>query len=555
MSLTPREEEALRIEARERCLTDLHYLAKYVLGYDRITDHYHKTMAKDIDTPRYRFRLLLHPRSHFKSTLGTESYAIQRLLRNPNERILITNAKLDNSRKFLRTIVQHFNANNKFRWVWRDWWIKEYATEFHKEDMKQRLDWITRNTQDELMLLRPHGIREASITTGAVDASMVSQHFDTILGDDLINRDYVRTQEMVEKSILYFKDLLDLLSPDGTVLLLGTRWSHLDLYSWIIDEFGHKASYSVPKHIIQGQLKEAIESAEKTPEGEKAWLISVTPTSVESPIFPEEFNAEVLQELLDAKGPYEFGAQYLLNPTPAEHQKFLEEWFQKIDVPVDPSTLRVCITVDPAKSLKDGADNTAVAVCGYDDHNRMFLLDGIDEQLTVDELPEYLFSLVVEWQKRASFLLPVGFEAVGFQETYVYTLERMMMERGCFFAIEPIKHRKMSKEERILRLVPRIKNGFFVPRSLIKVPYGGRGTEYDLVQRLKWQLLMFPYAGKDDLADALADQLEIAKAGTLPANKSTPVAHTHNWVHPSVLQDRGVRKHSVANIHTFGAVR
>ena len=39
---------------------------------------------------------------------------------------------------------------------------------------------------------------------------MVSQHYGLIVADDLINREYVRTQEMVEKSILYFKDLLDL---------------------------------------------------------------------------------------------------------------------------------------------------------------------------------------------------------------------------------------------------------------------------------------------------------------------------------------------------------
>ena len=259
-NLTVEQEEVLKEESRQRCLEDLHYLAQSVLGYDKVTDHYHKDMAKDIDTPKYKFRLLLHPRGHYKSTLGTESYGIQSALRNPGLRALITNAKLDNSRKFLRTIAKHFSSNPRFRWLWRDWWINKYATEFDRAAMKDKLDWVVRDVQDELVLLRPGQPREATFTTGAVDASMVSQHYSLIIADDLINRDYVRTQDMVEKSILYFKDLLDLLDPDGTLLMIGTRWSHLDLYSWIIDEFG-PSDIQRAQTCCKGQLRDAIERA------------------------------------------------------------------------------------------------------------------------------------------------------------------------------------------------------------------------------------------------------------------------------------------------------
>jgi hypothetical protein len=158
-NLTAQEEENLKSLVREECKTDLHYLAKEVLGYNRITNHIHKQMAIDIDTPKYKFKLLLWPRGHFKSTLGTESYAVQKLLRNPNERQLITNAKLENSRKFLRTIANHFNANAKFRWLWRDWWVDEYASGFDKSSMKDKLDWVVRDVQDEFTLLRPYAGR------------------------------------------------------------------------------------------------------------------------------------------------------------------------------------------------------------------------------------------------------------------------------------------------------------------------------------------------------------------------------------------------------------
>lgn len=538
--LTDLEEEALKEEAQLRGTDDLHYLAKHILGYDKVTDHYHKRMAVDIDTPRYRFKLLLHPRGHYKSTIGTESRAIQKLLRDAKERILITNAKLGNSQKFLRTISSHFKDNFKFRWIYRDWWLQKYATSHHKEQFKEKLDWVTRDTVDEFTVLRPSGIREASITTGSTEASLVSQHYSTIIADDLINRDFVRTIDMVEKSVLYFKDLLDLLDPDGDLEIIGTRWSHYDLYSWIIEEFGGIASLRVPKDFVSEDIRK---KAEDTSDEKKEWMVSIQPVFKEdgSPVFPEEFNDKVLTNLKNAKGPYEFGAQYLLNPTPKEDQKFKEEWFNKLDTLPSVSDMQVCITVDPAKSLEDKADNTAIVVCGYDKYNKMYLLDGRDEHLDIEDVPEVIFQLVRHWLPRCRFMLPMGFEAVGFQETYVYNLERKMREENFFFVIEPIKRRVQSKHERILRMVPRVKNGFYVPRRLMVNPYRG-GPEYDLTQRLMWQLTMFPFAGKDDVADAIADQLDIVQSNMLPTEKVVnEKVITPDFTHRSILEDKGKR--------------
>lgn len=548
--LSLEEERAVQEQARFKSRSDLHYLAKQLLGYERITDHIHRRMAADIDTPKYRFKLLLWPRGHFKSTLATESFSIQKLLRDPNERILITNVKLENSRKFLRTISHHFTGSPKFRWAWRDWWVNEYASPYHKAELGDRLDWVTRSTQDELMLLRPYAGREASVTTGALDSSAVSQHYSTIIADDLVNREYVRTQDMVEKSILYFKDILDLLDADGDLVVIGTRWSHVDLYSWIINEFGGRASLRVPEGIVEAPI---VELADKTPEEDKDWMISVMPTSPENPIFPEEYNRKALEDLLHAKGPYEFGAQYLLNPTPSEHQKFSTDWINWMDELPSIRDLTTCITVDPAISLKDEADRTAIVVCGYDKSNNMYLLDGLNERVTEDELLEELYNLATKYYQMSRFLLPIGFEAVGFQQTYIYNFERLMLERGRMFAVEPIKRRsRQSKEERILRLVPRIKAGFYMPRKIIKQSY--REGEYDLVQRLLWELVKFPFAGYDDLADALADQLDLVHATKLPKESAKPVesGKVVDFIHPSKLEDQ--RKYRPRKMFS-GAVR
>jgi len=548
--LSAEEEEALKEETRDKSRNDLHYLAKHLLGFDKLTDHYHREMCIDVDSRTHKFKLLLHPRGHYKSTIAAESYSILKLLRDPDEHILVTNAKLGNSQKFLRSIANQFTSNPKFRWAWRDWWVKNYATSYHRNDMKEKLDWVVRNTQDEFTLLRPSMVREASITTASIDSSMVSQHYSTIIGDDIINREWIRTQDLVERSILYFKDLLDLLDPDGEMIIIGTRWSHADLYAWIIEEFGDKAVIRAPEGTIDDDVRFRSESSDS----KKSWMISIRPTSIEDPIFPEEFTPEVLQDLCDAKGSYEFGAQYLLNPTPEGSQKFHKDWINWLDEPLDISSLNTCITVDPAVSLNDRADRTAIVVCGYDKENNMYLLDGLNERLTEDELLDKLFSLASTYRAQSRFMLPIGFEAVGFQQTYVYNFERIMRERGEFFAVEPIKRKsRVSKEERILRLVPRIKNGFYMPRKMPR--FAAREGEYDLTQRIMWELTRFPFAGFDDLADALADQLDLVQAtGLPPANTPKPRGKVVEFVHPSTIEDKK-RKKRLAQSVNKGVVR
>ena len=549
-----KEEQAFKEEARLQSKNDLFYLAKYVLGYDKLVAPLHQVMAKDIDTPKHKFSLLLWPRGHFKSTIGTEARSIQLLLRDPNERILITNAKLDNARKFLRVIASHFENNARFRWIWRDYWIQKYATAAIKAARGDNLDWVERSVGDELTLVRPELRREASISTGAVDSSLVSQHYSTIIVDDIINREYVSTPGMVDKSILYFKDLVDLLDSSGRLEIIGTRWAYHDFYNWIIETFGGKASLRVPDGYIK---KEIVQESKKTLEKDKNWLISIKPARNEQgdPIFPEVFPDKVLKELLKAKGAYEYGAQYELNPIPVGDQKFLEEWFNKENTIPDIRELSVCITVDPAKSIKETADYSTIVVCGYDSFNNMYLLDGLMERLTIDELPEAVFEYVLKYRDSCKMFYPLGFESIGFQEIYVFQMERMMRERNCYFAIEGIAHRNVSKADRILRLVPRIKNGFYVPATMMKQPFSKRNESapYDLVQELITQMMQFPYGKHDDLADALATQLDIVGSLSLPSKHRKEKKLKKGWVHRSELEDK--RRQRPMVLANFGVVR
>lgn len=67
-----------------------------------------------------------------------------------------------------------------------------------------------------------------------------------------------------------------------------------------------------------------------------------------------------------------------------------------------------------------------------------------------------------------------------------------------------------------------------------------REGDYDLVQRLVWELTKFPFAGFDDLADAMADQLDLVHATKLPVDVGNKMSEGKvvQFIHPSMAMDR-----------------
>lgn len=80
-------------------------------------------------------------------------------------------------------------------------------------------------------------------------------------------------------------------------------------------------------------------------------------------------------------------------------------------------------------------------------------------------------------------------------------------------------------------------------------PYGG-GPEYDLIQKVKWGLLKFPFAGNKDFPDAMADQLDIVKAHRPPREYEPPKEEAEReFTHPSVMEDKRRRKRQKAEMY------
>lgn len=207
------------IELRHKCSTDLKFLCKNVLGMNAWEDSLHNDLAAFLNSPTDK-KLILVPRGHLKSSIVTVGWSIQQLLKNPNNRILITNAVWDLARLFLREITGLLTEKSL---------LNEIYGAFDGQGSKF--------TQDEITISqRTIGtIKEASITTAGIEKALTGGHYDIIVHDDLVEENNCQTKEQIQKVIRFYQNSLDLLDPGGQLLVVGTRWAMGDLYGHLIE--------------------------------------------------------------------------------------------------------------------------------------------------------------------------------------------------------------------------------------------------------------------------------------------------------------------------------
>lgn len=215
MSLSHKEITQLQ----ERCKTDLRFLAKNICGMEAWEDSLHNDLAIFLAEPVDK-KLILIPRGHLKSSLITVVWSIQQVLKNPNIRILITNAVWDLSRKFLREITGLLTTKSL---------LSEIFGQFDGPQSKF--------TQDEITISqRTKGtIKESTITTAGVETALTGGHYDIIIHDDLVEENNINTKEQINKIIRFYQNSLDLIDPGGQILVVGTRWAIGDLYGHLIE--------------------------------------------------------------------------------------------------------------------------------------------------------------------------------------------------------------------------------------------------------------------------------------------------------------------------------
>jgi predicted phage terminase large subunit-like protein len=443
--------------ARRLAKRDLQFLMTDVLGYP-MTDEIHREIAEFLASSTSqegrRRALLLIPRGHLKSTLVTVCWTIQRIISDPNIRILISNGYLENAKSFLREIKSHFERSERFRALFGD---------LVNADDKWTETQIVVKTRSQIR-------KEPTIQVSSVDKSVVSQHYDLIIGDDLVNRENINTKEQRQKVQLYYKDLYDLIEPSGAMVFIGTRWHFDDLYGRIIVDNATSRNFDVMVRTCWADQEKRI------------------------PLFPLKFTADYIDTLKRDKGSYEFSAQYMNNPTDDDDADFKREWIRIEPLfKLEANPLAIYITIDPAMTKTEGSDYSGFVVNGVDENGQWRILRAYRKRLDPSELIDEIFFLHGLY---ASRFRRMGIEKTAYTVGLRQTIQNEMIRRKRFFDIVEVEHKQRNKGVRIRALVPRFESGRIVM------------SEYcsDLVE----ELLSFPRAEHEDTLDACAYQLDMA---------------------------------------------
>lgn len=428
-------------------LLSLFYLANDVLGYT-LAEGTHRKVCEFLETWNRRKKLLLLPRGTFKTTLATVAYSIQRVLQNPNIRILIASETLNQAIKFLSEIKGHFESD-RFK--------QRYGNLQKETGWKESEITVASRTQNR---------KEPTIMTAGIDVTRTGFHFDLIIVDDCHSQKNTTNREQIEQTLNWYRLLLSMLEPEGKILVVGTRWDFDDLYGHIIKNLWNEYDIMVEKAI--------------RPDG--------------SLFFPERLTAAFLDEQKKEQGSYVFSMQYQQEPIPSEFQTFREEDFRFYDG-VNKDDLVRFITVDPSLSTEEQTrgDKTAIAVVGVDNLNRWYILDLINSRLSPEQINQELLRLCSTWKPEV-----IGIESVVFSALLKPAFEKYAIESyNIIPEVIELKTYGKQKETRIKSLQP-----FFERHEVfMKKP---NNLERDIWYDLQEQLLRFPKTQYDDIIDALA---------------------------------------------------
>lgn len=419
-----------------------------------------KTSEKDYDQfyPDRNQLLLLMPRGTFKSSVVTIGFALQMILVNQDVRILIDSETFAKAKAFLSEIKGHLEGNEKYREIYFTLY-GSYPDSRKKEDL-----WSDSQIN---ISARKRARKEPTLSCGGVDVTKNGMHYDLIIMDDLMSENNVTTKEQIDKVVMHYKLAYSLLDPGCPLIVIGTRWDYNDVYQYILDNESDNFNILVRKaYNKDGSL-----------------------------FFPERLTEEFLQKTKRTQGSYIFSCQYLNEPVDDESATFKRSnmirrpWELVKDMPIN-----WYLCVDPSY---DGpySDYAALVVVGMNYQRDLYVRHVLRKKMNYAETIEQMFDLYNRFD-----ITRIVLETVATQKSIQYELNNEQKRRNTWLPVTEIKSRTKSKEDRIRALAP-----FYEFGHIFHV------KECNQLDELEYELIHFPKGTHDDIVDALANVLEIAR--------------------------------------------
>lgn len=496
--------EDIRRDLATAAANNLFLFCKGVLGYADLTQGCHGPLCTWHDENKSRFKLTLIPRGHLKTTILTIGKNLQKIARDPNQRILLANEVATNAQKFLSAIKTHAESNRRFRAL--------YSSII---PIDPKGGW----SQESLTFVRQVVSPTPTITAMGMTGAMVSQHYTHLSLDDLISEEAAKSKLVMDDVITRISKLFSLMDDPGkdTADLTGTRWAFYDVYSYFMSRFGEKLARFIRAAIEDGQ-----------------------------PIWPERFSLETLADIRNDphQGEYMFSCQYMNNPRNMELQDFntkdLKFWRMgsdeesivlydssgEIEKVVAIDALDVTVTVDVRYGDKLTSDRDAIVTCGTTEDGDAIVLDTYAKRSNPLEVVAHLIYLIKRYHPRC-----IGIQKVGYEMSLKYHLQAECERQNVYANVVPVKPGGPGKTH---------------IRSLQPVAATGHLYVLPTQHVLRTELAEYPLGQHDDVADALALQTQLWR-GLLSPERMRRYKESENRL-IRAIRGRGITQAKIAEM-------
>lgn len=460
--------EDIRRDLATTASNNLWAFNKGVLGFRDITPGCHGPLCAFHDENPAKYKLTLIPRGHLKTSCITIGKNLQKVVRNPEIRLLIANETSTNAERFLAAIKGIAESNRVFRAL--------YSHVLPRGSRPNR--W----SQQELLFHREGNYPEPTIDTIGMTGAYTSRHYNHLSIDDPISEEAAKSKLVMDDVINRVSKLFSLMvnPEDDTADITGTRWAFYDVYTYVMQWLGDN---------LAKFIRAAIEDGE--------------------PIWKERFTLEKLALIRDDPhmGEYMFSCLYMNNPRNPDVQDFnvqdLRFWrwaadeehivlYDKNGVAtkvVELAKLDITITVDVRYGEKLTTDRDAIVAVGCTEDGDAIVLDAWAKRGNPLEVVSHLIHLIKRFQPRC-----IGVQKVGYEMSLKWFLQAACEREGVYANVVPVRPGGPGKTHiRGLQPVAATGHLYILPTQHV----------------LRQELAEYPLGQYDDVGDALALQLQL----------------------------------------------